>query len=182
MAEAGTAKRHILVAVDGSPMAKMALQWTQENFLRPDDFVTLFLAFEVPLSTPSTLAGMTFGMGGSEELFIVRDDDQERAEIEDARRELSAGYTAMAGALAREAGLKEGHYQVVVVEGDARDEIVAYAQRHSVGHIVMGCRGLGMLKRALLGSVSDSVMHNAHCPVTVVRAPLQDKEDTPKTE
>ena len=35
--------------------------------------------------------------------------------------------------------------------------------------IVMGCRGLGGVRRALMGSVSDSVVRHAHCPVLVVR-------------
>src|SRR5215207_190805 len=35
--------------------------------------------------------------------------------------------------------------------------------------IVVGSRGLGGLKRALLGSVSDSVVRHARCPVLVVR-------------
>lgn len=39
--------------------------------------------------------------------------------------------------------------------------------------VVIGSRGLGGLRRALMGSVSDSVVHHAHCPVLVVR----EKED-----
>ncbi len=35
--------------------------------------------------------------------------------------------------------------------------------------IVMGSRGHGGVRRALMGSVSDSVVRHAHCPVTVVR-------------
>jgi nucleotide-binding universal stress UspA family protein len=35
--------------------------------------------------------------------------------------------------------------------------------------IVMGSRGQGRLRRALVGSVSDSVIRHAHCPVTIVR-------------
>jgi nucleotide-binding universal stress UspA family protein len=35
--------------------------------------------------------------------------------------------------------------------------------------IVLGSRGLGGVKRALIGSVSDSVVRHAHCPVLVVR-------------
>jgi nucleotide-binding universal stress UspA family protein len=35
--------------------------------------------------------------------------------------------------------------------------------------IVMGSRGLGGIRRALMGSVSDSVVRHAHCPVLVVR-------------
>jgi nucleotide-binding universal stress UspA family protein len=37
------------------------------------------------------------------------------------------------------------------------------------GLIVIGSRGLGPLRRALMGSVSDSVVRHAHCPVLVVR-------------
>jgi|SRR5215207_3379431 len=48
-------------------------------------------------------------------------------------------------------------------------EIVGLAERLGAGLIVMGSRGLGPLRRALMGSVSDSVVRHAHCPVMVVR-------------
>jgi nucleotide-binding universal stress UspA family protein len=35
--------------------------------------------------------------------------------------------------------------------------------------IVIGSRGLGGIRRALMGSVSDSVVRHAYCPVMVVR-------------
>jgi nucleotide-binding universal stress UspA family protein len=48
-------------------------------------------------------------------------------------------------------------------------EIAGLAGRLSAGLIVIGSRGLGPLRRALMGSVSDSVVRHAHCPVMVVR-------------
>jgi nucleotide-binding universal stress UspA family protein len=48
-------------------------------------------------------------------------------------------------------------------------EIVSLAEELGVGLIVMGSRGLGGVRRALMGSVSDSVVRHAHCPVLVVR-------------
>jgi nucleotide-binding universal stress UspA family protein len=48
-------------------------------------------------------------------------------------------------------------------------EIVALAEELRADLIVMGSRGLGGLRRALMGSVSDSVVRHAHCPVLVVR-------------
>jgi nucleotide-binding universal stress UspA family protein len=48
-------------------------------------------------------------------------------------------------------------------------EIVGLADELGAGLIVVGSRGLGPLRRALMGSVSDSVVRHAHCPVLVVR-------------
>jgi nucleotide-binding universal stress UspA family protein len=54
-------------------------------------------------------------------------------------------------------------------EGRADEEIVVLAQEIGAGLIVMGSRGQGRIRRALMGSVSDSVVRHAHCPVTIVR-------------
>jgi nucleotide-binding universal stress UspA family protein len=61
--------------------------------------------------------------------------------------------------------VKEAHLR----SGRADEEIVDLAQGQDVGLIVMGSRGHGRLRRALLGSVSDSVVRHAPCPVTIVR-------------
>ena len=54
--------------------------------------------------------------------------------------------------------------------GERRDQaIVHLADELGAGLIVMGSRGLGGIRRALMGSVSDSVVRHAHCPVMVVR-------------
>lgn len=53
--------------------------------------------------------------------------------------------------------------------GKPDEEIVALSEEIGVGLIVMGSRGRGGLRRALMGSVSDSVVRHAHCPVLIVR-------------
>ena len=53
--------------------------------------------------------------------------------------------------------------------GDPDKEIIRTAEALGVGLIVIGSRGLGAISRALIGSVSDSVVKHAHCPVLVMR-------------
>jgi nucleotide-binding universal stress UspA family protein len=52
-------------------------------------------------------------------------------------------------------------------------EIVHLAEELGAGIVVVGSRGVGGVRRALLGSVSDSVVRHAHCPVLVVRQEKQ---------
>jgi nucleotide-binding universal stress UspA family protein len=54
--------------------------------------------------------------------------------------------------------------------GRPAEQIVTLSEELGVGIIVVGSRGLGALRRAVLGSVSESVVRHAHCPVFVVRA------------
>jgi nucleotide-binding universal stress UspA family protein len=61
--------------------------------------------------------------------------------------------------------VKEAHLR----QGKADEEIIDLAESLGIGLIVMGSRGRGRLRRALMGSVSDSVVRHAHCPVTIVR-------------
>lgn len=49
------------------------------------------------------------------------------------------------------------------------DEILDLADELGVGLIALGSRGLGPLKRLVLGSVAEGVVHHAPCPVLVLR-------------
>jgi nucleotide-binding universal stress UspA family protein len=56
-------------------------------------------------------------------------------------------------------------------------EIVELAEDLEVGLVVVGSRGLGGIRRALMGSVSDSVVRHAHCLVLVVRKEEETAQD-----
>lgn len=54
--------------------------------------------------------------------------------------------------------------------GDPAAEIVKAAREWPANLIVIGSHGRRGIKRAVLGSVAESVMHHAPCPVMVVKA------------
>jgi nucleotide-binding universal stress UspA family protein len=55
--------------------------------------------------------------------------------------------------------------------GDPAEEIVRYAHEHGVDLIVMGTHGREGVMRAVLGSVAETVVRRAPCPVLTVHHP-----------
>ena len=51
------------------------------------------------------------------------------------------------------------------------EEIVQYADEHAIDLIVMGTHGREGVMRVVLGSVAESVVRRAPCPVLTVRRP-----------
>ncbi len=86
-----------------------------------------------------------------------------------ARRIEEEAFTRLAQEvrIAREAGNKVA--QVHARVGTPDEEIVKLAEELGAGLIVVGSRGLGSLKRVLMGSVSESVLHHTHASVLVAR-------------
>jgi nucleotide-binding universal stress UspA family protein len=53
--------------------------------------------------------------------------------------------------------------------GRVDKSIVDLAEKLEADLVATGSRGLGGMRRAVMGSVSDAVVRHAHCPVVVVR-------------
>ncbi len=138
---------HILLATDGSEHADLAAN----------------VACDLAQSTGSRLhvvaVGRTFPTAVYETYVEVEYDElkQEAQQVldEQVRKiEAAGGSVALA------------HLKM----DERRDEaIVHLAEDIGAGMIVIGSRGFGGMKRALMGNVADSVVRHAHCPVLVVR-------------
>ena len=134
----------ILLATDGSSEAELAAM----------------TAVDLAKSTDSELHVVHVG-----EFLptILAQTEAEPAQLErEARDLLDEQVRRIEGA---EGTVKEAHLRL----GRPDEEIVDVADSVGAGLIVMGSRGRGRLRRALLGGVSDSVVRHAHCPVTIVR-------------
>ena len=56
--------------------------------------------------------------------------------------------------------------------GDARDVIIRACEEINADLIVMGTHGRRGVSRALLGSVAESIVRTAPCPVLTIRKAL----------
>jgi nucleotide-binding universal stress UspA family protein len=140
----------VLLATDGSSDAKAAAQWLDHLPLPADREVLVVTVINTPLmpAVPE-VAG-----------------ELHSALIAEARRLADDS----AADLVRPGSSATGR----VVEGDPRDEIVAAAKSWGADLIVLGARGLGMIKEFLLGSVSLGVARHAPCPVLVCKGTPRD--------
>ena len=99
--------------------------------------------------------------------WVEREDPVVIAQLQHQFEEMSRRVLDTQAEKVREVGgtITQAHLRM----GKAPAEIVDLAEELGTGLVVLGSRGLGGIRRALMGSVSDSVVRHAHCPVLVVR-------------
>jgi nucleotide-binding universal stress UspA family protein len=135
----------ILLATDGSKDARAAPAFLKELSPAPSTTVRIVAVITVPDIALDASPAREFKRA-------VRDEAQ--AFVEAARATLAPrGFTI----------------ESEVVVGDPRQQIITLAEKWADDLIVVGARGVGAIKRFLLGSVSQAVAHHAHCPVLVVK-------------
>ena len=141
----------ILPATDGSEEAKLATQAATE--LSSGTGSDVHVVYVLP--APAQLIGHHLLSGEARESALAGAERDAETFLKEQAEQIRANGGKVA----------ETHFR----SGDPDKEILRTAESIGVGLIVIGSRGLGAISRALLGSVSDSVVKHAHCPVLVVR-------------
>lgn len=143
----------ILVAIDGSEHADKALNFALDLAEKYSATVTIINVFQVP----------TVGYLGEPFAYPIV--------LADFSKEVKAVHEKiLSKALKRAKELKPNlKISTLLKEGRPSDKIVETAKEGNFDFIVMGHRGLGKVKEFFLGSVSDRVADEAHCPVLIVK-------------
>ena len=141
----------ILLATDGSEEARLAAQAAAE--LSKDTGSEVHVVYVLP--SPTELRGHHLYSEEVMRSVLEQAEGEARSFLEEQARQVGAS-----GGEVTETHLKAGQPD---------KEIVRLSEELGVGTIVIGSRGLGAISRALMGSVSESVIRHAHCPVFVVR-------------
>jgi nucleotide-binding universal stress UspA family protein len=148
----------VLLCADGSDASTAALR-AGVDLLGPDADYLLVTVAEPADPMLATGTGFAGGTMSGEEL-----GELEQLRIDNAR--------ALLRQVADELGRPEMPIQVLM--GGPGPSLVRLADELGARAVVLGSRGRGGLKRALLGSVSDHVVRNAACPVVVTGAGSDD--------
>ncbi len=148
--------QRILVPLDGSQLAEQAIPYATE-LCKGSTEVVLFQVVHLPLPLAAPDASMAMPLPDQEELI------QE-----------SLAYLNRIAEKLRQEGVR---VRTDAVERDmVPDAIVDYAREHDIDLIVMTTHGRSGISRLIFGSVAESVVRDAPCPVLLVRAELvQDK-------
>ncbi len=141
--------KRILLPTDFSPYSAAATKYACEFATKFDAELHVLHTLEVHLSpTPG------FGMGLALPQYL--------------RESKAAAEKALAGVLDPQWGAGRKVVRALV-EGSPKVEIVRYARQHDVDLIVLATHGRSGLAHVLIGSVAESVVRTAPCPVLTVR-------------
>lgn len=156
------AERKIGVAMDFSPSSKKALRWAIDNLVRKGDTLVLL---HVRHHGREEGKNVLWSRTGSP--LVPLEELMEPP----VRQRYDVPYDAevfdMLNAAARQ---KEMRVVVKMYWGDPREKVCDAVEELQMESLVMGSRGLGQIQRILLGSVTNYVLSNASCPVTVVKS------------
>ncbi|HKH11616.1 MAG TPA: universal stress protein [Rubrobacter sp.] len=147
----GALPGRILLAVDGSRESRLAVRAAAE--LSAKTGAEVHVAHVLP--SPERMYGPHFYAADAKGSLLERVEREAREFLDRQAGEISS------------AGGKVGGTRLS--SGNAPAEIVKIAEELHADLTVLGSRGLGGVRRALMGSVSDSVVRHAHNPVLVVR-------------
>jgi nucleotide-binding universal stress UspA family protein len=148
----GRPLRTVTIALDGSLSARAALDY--------------FAALPLPRHLTVRLVGVVEPLRYAEPDVLSPQLIELMKEYEDERRAELERVLAIAAADLRGRVHK---VSTITVVGQAAPSILGEAAKQPSDLVVVGARGLGTVKRLLLGSVSESVLRHASCSVLIVR-------------
>ncbi|KAF2556871.1 hypothetical protein F2Q68_00017911 [Brassica cretica] len=167
-----TTTKRIMVAIDESDSSFYALQWVI------DHFSTLLMTTEGAEAEGGLLtvvhvqrtfhhfAPFPAGPGAT----AVYPPSLMIESVKKTQQETSAALLLRALQMCR---AKQIRSETLVFEGEAKEIICQAVEQMHVDLLVVGSRGLGKIRRAFIGSVSDYCAHHANCPILIVKPPKE---------
>ncbi len=148
----------VLIAVDGSPAAKQAIEFARDLLTDKQADVTLMHVI------PQHIVYGRTGAAPAETFDLPAEREAVSRLLSESAEYLGAGGIGF-----------EVSRQILL--GDPAEEILTYASTNGTDLIILGSRGLNAAQRLLVGSVSNKVSTHAQCAVLIVhpKSPIADQ-------
>ncbi|KAB1205535.1 Universal stress protein A-like protein [Morella rubra] len=156
MAEERSEKKKVMLAIDESECSHYALQWALDNLRETLDNSELLLFTAQPIADFSYAYASNLGAVHPE---LIRSIQENHQKVALALLEKAKDICAKNGISA----------ETLTEVGDPKQAITEAVEKLNIKLLVLGSHSRGAILRAFLGSVSNYCVHNAKCPVLVVR-------------
>ena len=143
----------VIIATDASDQAENAVKWYLDHIHRPGNKIVFVHCIELPEMKLNQARSMHMSPGVLASMW--KEEEAKSKTLEEGMKELLKQ--------------KEAHGVLRTVTGKPGEQITRIAEEENADMIVTGTRGMGKVRRTILGSVSDYLVHHAHCPVVVCR-------------
>jgi nucleotide-binding universal stress UspA family protein len=141
--------KKILVAYDGSPHSKAALNWGIDLSLLSGAEVLAVKVFDVKELSE-------VGVSGGQEFLAAYD----------ASKKFDQDLISEVVEVGQKRGVK---VKGAILQGNVAKGIIAYAKQNNFDLIIAGTKGHGLIDELLMGSVTTKLISLAHVPVLVVK-------------
>lgn len=150
---------NVLLATDGTKYGEAAANMLGKINLGDGDTVKIISVVDIAMPLAVDIYGG----------YLPDTTELEKAARDNASKVVDATTAKLKGFV----GDKRVDISSDILFGSPESRIVETAEENGTDLIVIGSHGYKRWERLLLGSVSNSVVHHAHCSVLVVRAPSE---------
>eukprot|EP00252_Welwitschia_mirabilis_P013285 TRINITY_DN29282_c0_g1_i1.p1 TRINITY_DN29282_c0_g1~~TRINITY_DN29282_c0_g1_i1.p1 ORF type:complete len:164 (-),score=29.26 TRINITY_DN29282_c0_g1_i1:260-751(-) len=154
--------RRVGVAIDFSDCSRNALKWAVDNLVRHGDYLIV-----VTVRGKMDEDGFAQLWEDSGSPLIPLGEFKEPSNQKKYGVHADPNTIDLLDLAAKE---KQAEVVVKILYGDPREKLMDAVENTPLDCLVLGNRGLGKIKRAIMGSVSNYLVNNATCPVTVVKS------------